>query len=149
MKKFVFSMESVPGLREWEEQLSRQAFNEISTEMMLLEEKIRNMKNEAATLYERWSDSHGETFTRADRLFLMGGVDSMQRIEGEAKASLEDAGKRREKALVKMTEAVRNKKVVENLKQRRLEEYRVELIRHEALEIEDAFNARRKERAYS
>ena len=55
MKQFVFSLESVLGLREWEEQVSRLEFNEISSEVTLLEERIRNMENESAGVCEKWN----------------------------------------------------------------------------------------------
>ncbi|MGK0238605.1 MAG: flagellar FliJ protein [Candidatus Pelagisphaera sp.] len=149
MKKFVFSLESVLGLREWEEQASRQAFTEVSSEVTLLEERIRNMESESAGVFEKWNTSFVETFTRNDRMVLMGSVDSMRRQKVEVTASLEEANLKREEALKKLTQAVRNKKIVENLKEKRLEDYQAESILHEALEIEDIYNARRKERGNS
>ncbi len=46
-----------------------------------------------------------------------------------------------------MSLAMQKKKVVENLKQRRLEEHRSEVARQEILEIEAIYNARSMERA--
>ncbi len=149
MKKFVFSLESVLGLRDWEEQVSRQAFNEVSSEATLLEARIREMESEAVSVFDRWNASHVETFTRGDRMVLMGSVDSMKRLEGEAKVSLEEANRKREQAMEKLKEAVRNKKVVERLKERRLETHQAESMVHEAREIEDIYNARRKGRSDS
>jgi flagellar FliJ protein len=149
MKKFVFSLESVLGLRKWEEQVSREEFTEVSSEVMLLEERIRNMDIEYAGVFEKWNTSYVDTFTLNDRLVLMGSVDSMRRLKVEVKASLEAANLKREEALKKLTHAVRNKKVVENLKEKRLEVYQAESMLHEVLEIEDIYNARRKEGANS
>jgi len=146
MKKFVFNLESVLGLRKWEEQVSRQEFTEVSREVTLLEKRIRNMESESAGVFEKWNTSYVDTFTRNDRLVLMGSVDSMRRLELEVKASLETANLKRKEALDKMTQAVRSKKVVESLKEKRLDAYKAESILLEALEIEDIYNARRKGR---
>ena len=149
MKQFVFSLESVLGLREWEEQVSRLEFNEISSEVTLLEERIRNMENESAGVCEKWNAVHVEVFNRNDRLALMGSVDALRLLKLETKASLKTANLKREEALAKVTQAVRSKKVVENLKERRLEAYKVESILREGLEIENIYNARRKRRGVS
>ena len=42
-----------------------------------------------------------------------------------------------------LQEAARNRKVVTNLKEKRLREYNAEAFKQEAQEIEDIFNARR------
>lgn len=146
MKKFIFSLESVLGLREWEEQAFRQTFNEVSSEVTLLEERIRNMENESDGVFEKWNATYPDAFTRSDRLALMGSVGSMHRMKLEMKASLEAANLKREEALKELTQAVRNKKVVESLKEKRLEAYQAESVLREALEIEDIYNARRKGR---
>ena len=56
------------------------------------------------------------------------------------------AEQRRDEALSRMKQAARKKKVVANLKQRRLEEYHAEALRQETIEIEDIYNARSIER---
>ena len=149
MKKFVFNLESVLGLREWEEQLSRQAFSEASSKVVELEERIRNVEVESQAVFENWSKVNSGSFSRNDRLALISGADALSQLRAEAESNLEEANRKRDEAMAKLSEAIRAKKVVENLKQRRLEEYQAETLRADTQEIEDIFNARRKERSVS
>ncbi len=146
MKKFAFNLESLMGLREWEEQSSRQAFSEISQEVNRLQERIANVDSEKSAMFDQWGESKSESFSRNDRLALMGRIDAIGRRAEEAKAALDEAIKKRERALAKMVKCIHEKKVVENLKERRLEEYRADVFREETHEIEDAYNCRRNGR---
>ncbi|OUW15912.1 MAG: hypothetical protein CBD18_07905 [Opitutales bacterium TMED158] len=144
MKKFVFNLESVLGLREWEEQLSQQAFAAASSEVAILEQRILETERERDAVFEKWSAASGSRFTRNDRLAMIGSAEALQQSRKASEDSLKTAREKRTKAMSGLSDAIRAKKVVENLKQRRLEDYRTEAQRVEAQEVEDVFNSRRR-----
>lgn len=146
MKKFSFNLKALLELREWEEQVARQAFSQSIHEVSVLEDKARMVEEEKESICQDWEKSHSKSFSRNDRLALNGAISDASRVSDESKNALVEAEKRRDKALAEMKIAVRKKKVVANLKQRRLEEYQAEALRQETIEIEDIYNARSVER---
>ena len=142
MKKFTFNLESVLGLREWEEQLSQQAFAAASSEVLKLEKRISEAESQANAVFENWTAESGDRFSRNERLAMIGNAEALQRSRQEAENALREASEKRRQAMDRLSEAIRAKKVVENLKQRRLDAYRAEVERIETQEIEDAFNSR-------
>ena len=142
MKKFTFNLESVLGLREWEEQLSQQAFAAASSEVLKLEKRISEAESQANAVFENWTAESGDRFSRNERLAMIGNAEALQCSRQEAENALREASEKRRQAMDRLSEAIRAKKVVENLKQRRLDAYRAEVERIETQEIEDAFNSR-------
>jgi flagellar FliJ protein len=144
MKKFSFNLESVLGLRKWEEQRSQQAFAEAASEVAKLEERISAAESQATAVFENWNASSGTRFSRNERLAMIGNAEALQKSRLEAEELLREANEKRREAMDRLKEAVRAKKVVETLKQRRLDDYRAEVERIETQEVEDAFNSRRR-----
>ncbi len=146
MKKFSFNLKALLELREWEEQVARQAFSQSIQAVSILKDKASRVEQEKEAICQEWDKTHPGSFSRNDRLALNAAISNASRVSEESKNALEVAEKKREKALTEMKLAVRKKKVVANLKQRRLEEHQAEALRQETIEIEDIYNARSIER---
>jgi flagellar FliJ protein len=146
MKKFSFNLRALLELREWEEQLARQSFSHAVHEVSNLEDKTRRVEEEKESICRDWDKSHTRSFSRNERLALNAAIADAGQASKEARNALVKAEQRRDEALSKMKLAVRKKKVVANLKQRRLEEYQAEALRQETIEIEDIYNVRSIER---
>lgn len=147
MKKFSFNLKALLELREWEEQVARQAFSQSVQAVSVLKDKTRRVEQEKEAICQDWAKRHPESFSRNDRLALNAAISNVSRVSEESKSALDLAEEKREKALYEMKLAVRKKKVVANLKQRRLEEHQAEALRQETIEIEDIYNARSIERS--
>lgn len=146
MKKFKFNLEGLLKLRGWEEQRSRQALSSLTAEIARLEQSIESLADERRYAVENWGSNNMKSFRPVDRQALSSQLEGIQTLSAEANAALTRALKQRQEAIERLNRAVRAKKVVENLKMRRLEEYSAEIERQEAKELEDAFNARRREK---
>jgi len=147
MKKFSFNLKALLELREWEEQVARQAFSQSIQAVSVLKDQAKKVEEEKEAICQDWEKAHPESFSRNDRLALNASISNASRVSEESKNALDLAEKKREKALAEMKLAVRKKKVVANLKQRRLEEHQAEALRQETIEIEDIYNARSIERS--
>ncbi len=147
MKKFSFNLKALLELREWEEQVARQAFSQSVQAVSALKDKAKRVEQEKDAICQDWDKTHSQSFSRNERLALNAAISNVSRVSEESKSALNLAEKKREKALLEMKLAVRKKKVVANLKQRRLEEHQVEALRQETIEIEDIYNARSIERS--
>ena len=143
MKKFKFNLEGLLKLRGWEEQRSRQTLGAISAEIDRLERSIETLAEERRYAVENWGSSNRTSFRPADRMALSSQLEGIQTLSAETNAALTRALKQRQEAIERLNRAARAKKVVETLKERRLEEYRADVERQEAKELEDVFNARR------
>ena len=80
---------------------------------------------------------------------MLNQLTSIEAMKAETRASLQEALERRKAAVDELALATRRKKVVENLKKKRLEEHRAEVFRQEARENEDIYNSRHKRRMQS
>lgn len=149
MKKFRFNLEALLKLRDWEEQRSRSALGLAAQEVERLRARIDELSQDQDRAFSAWDGTGSQTFTPADRAALVNQVSAIRGSAEQAAAELKDALERRKAAMAQLVAASRQKRVVESLKTRRQEEHRVEAFRAETLEIEDIFNARRKERMYS
>lgn len=147
MKKFSFNLKALLELREWEEQVARQAFSQSLQAISVLKDKAKRVEQEKEAICQDWNKTHPVSFSRNERLALSAAISNASRAAEESRNGLDLAERKREKALSEMKLAVRKKKVVANLKQRRLEEHQAEALRQETIEIEDIYNARSIERS--
>jgi len=146
MKKFKFNLEGLLKLRGWEEQRSRQALSSLTSEIARLEQSIVTMEDDRRYAVDNWAAENMKGFRPADRMALSSQLEGIQTLTAETNAALTRALQQRQEAIERLNKAVRAKKVVENLKERRLEEYRADVERQEAKELEDVFNARHREK---
>lgn len=143
MKKFKFNLEALLVMRGWEEQRARQAMSEANAHVNRLNARIDEMKFEVDRAYAGWQSASSGKFTPAERIGLASQVAEIQARSQAASQELADARQRCAQAMKALRSASQAKKVVESLKDRRYQEYSVELQKQEATEIEDVFNARR------
>ncbi len=142
MKRFSFNLKGLLGLREWEERVAQQNLSRATQSVVELETRIRQLGEEQESICEYWNESSATSFSRNDRIALQGRMEQTRVDEKALRESLSQAKAEREKALSALTQAMRKKKIVEDLKQRRLEAHRSEVARLENLEVEDIYNAR-------
>ncbi|MEM9158771.1 MAG: hypothetical protein AAGB46_06940 [Verrucomicrobiota bacterium] len=144
MKKFNFHLEGLLTLRDWEEQKARQALGEISSEITGLRANIAELERMKEQMFERWNAECGGTFSPQLRISMEAENTQMKQRELRLRGEIRKAEARKAEAIGELKKRARAKQVVENLKERRLEEFRSEFYRQEALEIEDIFNSRHK-----
>lgn len=143
MKKFSFNLDPLLVLRERDEQNARMALSEVNARVERINQQIAHLEKSVAGTYESWDGQSGRRFSPMDRMGLTNQVANLQRQTEQARQEMQEAEQRRAKAMQALQEASRNRKVVTNLKEKRLMEYNAEVIKQEAIEIEDIFNARR------
>lgn len=143
MKKFTFNLDPLLVLRERDEQKARMALSEINAHVERINQQIAQLESSVAGTYDSWDGQSGRRFSPMDRMGLSAQVADLQRQTEQARNQMHEAEQERTKAMQALMEASRNRKVVTNLKEKRLLEYNAEVIKQEAIEIEDIFNARR------
>lgn len=143
MKKFTFKLASLLTVRDWEEQRAQQRLGEANLRVAMLERRIAEIRDGKSAALSSWTGSTRDRFTAADRLMMNAQVADTERELRKAEAALVEAHEAKRLAMLELETASRGKKVVQNLKDRRYEEFRAEAYRQEANEVEDIFNARR------
>ena len=143
MKKFKFNLDPLLEMRDWEEQKARQGLAEANARVNDACQRIDSCKSELESTYASWQTAGQVKFTAVERLAMQSQITEVESRILQAETSLQEAEQGRVKAMEALKVASRNKKVVENLKEKRLQEYRAELLKKESMEIEDIFNARR------
>lgn len=146
MKKFTFSLDSLLNLRDLEEQNARSALAEVNAQVERVNQRMVELNAEMEAAYSSWNGESGRRFNAMDRTGLTSQVEDLKRQSNEAMQLKKQAEERRSQAMQHLQEATRNRKVVTNLKEKRLREYQAEVLKQEANEIEDIFNARRGNR---
>ncbi|MBK1878432.1 flagellar FliJ family protein [Pelagicoccus mobilis] len=146
MKKFTFSLDSLLSLRDLEEQNARTALAEVNAQIERLDQHMKQLESSVDAVYQSWDGESGRRFNAMDRMGLSSQVADLKRQAADAEQMKQQTVERRAKAMQNLQEATRNRKVVTNLKEKRLQEYQAELLKQEANEIEDIFNARRGNR---
>ncbi len=149
MKKFQFNLEGLLTLREWEEQQSRQELGLVFKEIERLNGLLANLSNQVAEAFAAWNENSSKSFSPTDRHALSAQLAELESAKAKAHVALQEAFEKREVEMDRLALATRRKKVVENLKQKRLEEYKAEFSRQEIRENEDLFNSRYKGRMES
>ncbi len=143
MKKFTFNLDPLLVLRERDEQNARMALSEVNAQVERINQQIAQLERSVTGTYDSWDGQSGRRFSPMDRMGLATQVADLQRQTELARQQMQEAEQERAKAMQALQEASRNRKVVTNLKEKRLKEYNAEVIKQEAIEIEDIFNARR------
>lgn len=146
MRKFVFNLTALLNLREWEEQGARQNYLVAVRKARQMELATRDAGNTREAIIESWNKSNAEAFSRNERLALEGSILEASRVEESYRIRLEKAKQEERAARAKVNSAIRKRKAVQNLKQRRFEAYTADAAKAELSEIEDIYNARANER---
>ncbi|MEC7907217.1 MAG: hypothetical protein VYC82_08325 [Verrucomicrobiota bacterium] len=146
MRKFVFNLTTLLNLREWEEQGARQNYLVAIRKARQMELATRDAGNTREAIIESWNKSNVEAFSRNERLALEGSILEASRVEESYRIHLEKAKEEERAARAKVNSAIRKRKAIQNLKQRRFEAYTADTAKAELSEIEDIYNARANER---
>ena len=146
MRKFVFNLTALLNLREWEEQGARQNYLVAARKARQMELATRDAGKKREAIIESWNKSNAEAFSRNERLALEGSILEASRAEESYMIRLDEAKREERAARAKVNSAIRKRKAVQNLKQRRFEAYRADAAKAELSEIEDIYNARANER---
>lgn len=144
MKKFSFNLESLLTLREWEERKAMQRLAVATNALSQLQQDLADLEEQRDSVFANWQTFGARSFAAKDRIGLEGHVAELSRRGLDLQNSIQSATAEREKAMQSLMVATRGKKIVENLKQKRLAEYNAEMFRQEAAEIEDIYSSRRK-----
>lgn len=143
MKKFVFSLESLLSLRELEEQNAKSSLAEANAQVEQVSQQLQQLEASEEKAYASWNGESGRRFSAMDRLGLSSQVADLKRQHAEVQELKRKVEQQRSEMMQKLHQATRSRKVVTNLKEKRLQEHMVEVQKQETNEIEDIFNARR------
>ena len=146
MRKFVSNLNALLKLREWEEQGARQNYLVAVRKARQMDLATRDAGSTREAILESWSRSNGEAFSRNERLALEGSILEASRLEESYRIRSEKARQEERATRAKVNSAIRKRKAVQKLKQRRFEDYRADAAKAELSEIEDIYNARANER---
>ena len=144
MKKFKFQLDGLLTLRDWEEQKAKQKLGEVTGRIAQLKNDIESIGNQKTALFASWSEDNQKSFSPMQRIALEAQVALFGTQTKDLQKNIQEAEQQRLKAIQELKEVARSKQVVENLKEKRMEEFRVEFYRQESREIEDIFNSRHK-----
>ncbi|MDR2602644.1 MAG: flagellar export protein FliJ [Spirochaetaceae bacterium] len=133
MKKFVFNLEKILQLREWNEKEARNRLVEAAGVLSDIENKIlKNMEEREFASAENFGQTSVESFTAYNYYLL--------RLQKEKESLI----KEKEAAEIKVEEERENwrnrnseKSALESLKKRRFEEYKKNVIKEEEKELND------------
>ena len=151
MKRFRFSLEKILKLKQYHEQ---EAKNELGKAIGILG-AIENQIKQNALLHsqaaqERFagisaSENNGSPTSPTGAFSIFAWDSYILRLEQEAKRLMEEAARAElvvEEKRVIFLEASKELKVMENLKEKRRQEYRKEMFAAEAKEIDDRYRAK-------
>jgi flagellar FliJ protein len=133
LKKFVFNLEKILQLREWNEKEARNRLVEAAGVLSDIENKIlKNMEEREFASAENFGQTSVESFTAYNYYLL--------RLQKEKESLI----KEKEAAEIKVEEERENwrnrnseKSALESLKKRRFEEYKKNVIKEEEKELND------------
>lgn len=144
MKKFIFQLQALMTIREWDEKNAHQELGRVNARIVEVESKMSALRESEGKMRHTWNPESGQRFNAATRIALDVSLkeisDRIEQLDNE----LEVAQRERLAALTELEATSRRKKIVENLREKRLAEYQAAYDKHEASEIEDSFYARRK-----
>ena len=146
MRKFVSNLTALLNLREWEEQGARQNYLVAVRKARQMDLATRDAGSTREAILESWSRSNGEAFSRNERLALEGSILEASRLEESYRIRSEKARQEERATRARVNSAIRKRRAVQKLIQRRFEDYRADAAKAELSEIEDIYNARANER---
>ena len=146
MRKFVSNLTALLKLREWEEQGARQNYLVAVRKARQMDLATRDAGSTREAILESWSRSNGEAFSRNERLALEGSILEASRLEESYRIRSEKARQEERATRARVNSAIRKRRAVQKLIQRRFEDYRADAAKAELSEIEDIYNARANER---
>lgn len=146
MRKFVSNLNALLKLREWEEQGARQNYLVAVRKARQMDLATRDAGSTREAILESWSRSNGEAFSRNERLALEGSILEASRLEESYRIRSEKARQEERATRARVNSAIRKRRAVQKLIQRRFEDYRADAAKAELSEIEDIYNARANER---
>ena len=146
MRKFVSNLTALLNLREWEEQGARQNYLVAVRKARQMDLATRDAGSTREAILESWSRSNGEAFSRNERLALEGSILEASRLEESYRIRSEKARQEERATRARVNSAIRKRRAVQKLIQRRFEDYRADTAKAELSEIEDIYNARANER---
>lgn len=137
MKKFRFSLSSVTVVREAREALRREVFAGALRDATEAERALQRVIEERAALAVALTASRAGTFRPSMQVAGAVAEQRVARNEGEARSVLSRARQALEQRRVEWLAARRDVRLLERLKERARERYRMELARVEQRELDD------------
>ena len=108
-----------------------------------LEGQLEALELEKRATNDSWLSRSEQTFSAGQRRVLDSSMHEMEVRVRDLTTRLNETQQKRLDALKELEAASRRKKIVENLKEKRLAEYKAAYDKHEANEIEDSIYGRR------
>jgi flagellar export protein FliJ len=139
MKRFKFSLESVHKVREVRQERESVILGELRAEAMRAAERVANiemMRREAIDRYARRL-TNGERVDAMEMELSSKHFASLDRLQKEAEAELAKRNRDCDLQVAAVTEAMRNVKITENLRDTQFERHRAEFDRQQQSNIDE------------
>jgi flagellar FliJ protein len=137
MKRFHFSLEKVLELRSYSEQEAKQALARARGELIAIQQKIEKLAEERSIAgSQRFSTGLSVAEIHAIDLYLVR-LDKMKEKLLEAEIAAELVVEEKQQVYI---EASRDRKVIDKLKEKRLNDYKREISREDIKVIDDSNN---------
>ncbi|EKD69504.1 MAG: hypothetical protein ACD_47C00097G0006 [uncultured bacterium] len=140
MKKFIFKLEALLNLRRKREELVIQELAEAQSAEMRIFAKIVDTKKTIAALIED-SKNYKKTSIQIDSLIISRNyIELLKKQLAALEADLEKAKEKVLKVKEKLAEAVRERKIIEKLREAQFAAYRKEYNKQDNLQMDEIAN---------
>jgi flagellar export protein FliJ len=136
LERFSFRLENVLRLRKKIEENQERDFSRKKAELLRIEGEIRETKSKLRD-FMRESSYNGKVFTAFDIVSVDNYITRIHRVLEGLSIMQSERKKAVQHSLDVLTEARKERKVIENLKERMLSRYLYALNREEAIELDD------------
>lgn len=138
MKRFHFRLEALLNFRKMKQEEAQLRFMEACSELQREQELLMGLEQEEQAQLLEFKNFQRRKGLTVDSLLLFSNYfDRLKEQITEAANRVATAEAKRQAAMKELEEAVKSYKVVENLRKKRLAEYRLELLREEQKELDE------------
>lgn len=138
MKRFHFRLEALLNFRKMKQEEAQLRFMEACNELQREQDLLAGLEQEEQDQLVEFQNFQRRKGLTVDSLLLFSNYfDRLKEQITEAANRVATAEDKRQAAMKQLEEAVKSHKVVENLRKKRLAEYRLELLQEEQKELDE------------
>ncbi|CUH96087.1 hypothetical protein P22_2175 [Propionispora sp. 2/2-37] len=138
MKRFHFRLETLLKYRQMQKEEAQVRFSQALDEVRRAREALAKLEAEVAFQLDEFRGYQMRKKLTVDILMMFNSYFSRMKEEtSAAEQQVETAEKKRQELMKALEEAVKNHKVVKNLRNKRVQEYRAEVLREEQKQLDE------------
>jgi flagellar export protein FliJ len=136
---FHFPLEAVLRLRLSQERRERLRLDIIVSEILHTRAQLTQISETSLQSRREFQEQLGDTLTGAEIQFASGRIEAIQAARISLQARLAELDERRAAQIKMYLKARQHREIIENLRQRKLDLYRIEQTRREQQELDDIY----------